>query len=564
MSLGVLNNLSAVYAENNLNNSNNSLNTTLQQLSSGSKINSGADDAAGLSLVNGLQANQQALTQSETNSAEGVGLLQVADGALSQVTSLLNRAVTLATEASNGTLNSSQDTAANQEYQSILSEISNIGSTTTYNDQAVFGTNTNIYTGDASTAGSAVDALNIRTLSSSNVGDTGGVMAYSNGANNTFIDLSNGAGSPGAIATVNDGFNSATTKLTVNYMATGAGGAAIQESQVISVGNGTNYSDTAQGLINAINGAGLGLTASFTTATQAGTQAVAAAGGAGHSTDTGIEINGPGAGVGNGATPGAVGALAIVGGSAASQTDTLSGTLSLKNAAGANITLTLGQDGTDSTLAELATTLTADGFTVATTNNGTTHAGLTITTQNSVQSAITGSSLTDTASGTLTYTAAAGGYYTTGVQNNLTYGANGGIADVATGQTADATATADTNSAGGTATISYSDLAGQSLSTTDLSSQTDAQAALTSLSAAITDVSAQDGYIGAQINTLNAVSQVLSTQSENVKAAQNAVQATDYASATSNMSKYEILSQTGIAALAQANSVQQEVTKLLQ
>ena len=65
-----------------------------------------------------------------------MGLLQVADGALSQVTSLLNRAVTLATEASNGTLNTTQDTAANQEYQSILSEISNIGSTTTYNDQA--------------------------------------------------------------------------------------------------------------------------------------------------------------------------------------------------------------------------------------------------------------------------------------------------------------------------------------------------------------------------------------------------------------------------------------------
>ena len=57
MSLGVLNNLSAIYAENNLNNTNNSLTTVLQQLSSGSKINSGADDAAGLSLVDGLQAN---------------------------------------------------------------------------------------------------------------------------------------------------------------------------------------------------------------------------------------------------------------------------------------------------------------------------------------------------------------------------------------------------------------------------------------------------------------------------------------------------------------------------
>src|SRR5580693_1130636 len=141
MALGVLNNLSAIYAENNLNNTNNSLQTVLQQLSSGSKINSGADDAAGLSLVNGLQANASALMQSETNATEGVGLLQVADGALSQVTNLLDRAVTLATESSNGTLNGSQDTAANQEYQSILSEINNIGTTTTYNQQAVFNSN---------------------------------------------------------------------------------------------------------------------------------------------------------------------------------------------------------------------------------------------------------------------------------------------------------------------------------------------------------------------------------------------------------------------------------------
>src|ERR1035437_4121953 len=149
MALGVLNNLSAIYAENNLNNTSSSLQTVLQQLSSGSRINSGADDAAGLSLVNGLAANSSALTQSATNATEGVGLLEVADGALSQVTNLLNRAITLATEASNGTLNSTQEGAANQEYQSILAEITNIGTTTTYNQQQVFtGENVAIYTGE--------------------------------------------------------------------------------------------------------------------------------------------------------------------------------------------------------------------------------------------------------------------------------------------------------------------------------------------------------------------------------------------------------------------------------
>ena len=114
------------------------------------------------------------------------------------------------------------------------------------------------------------------------------------------------------------------------------------------------------------------------------------------------------------------------------------------------------------------------------------------------------------------------------------------------------------------ATISYADQAGQSLAKTSLTNSTNAQAALTALNAAITDVAAQDGYLGAQINTLNAVSSVLGTQQQNVIAAQNAVQATDYASAASNMSKYQILSQTGISALAQANQMQQSVLKLLQ
>src|ERR1700723_3540170 len=143
MSLGILTNVAATYAENNLNQTQGSLQTVLQQLSSGSRINSGADDAAGLSIADGLHANEAALTQSAQNAQNGVGLLQTADGALSQVTSLLDRAVTLATEASNGTLNTSQDAAANQEYQSILSEINNIGTTTTFNQQTVFGSNTN-------------------------------------------------------------------------------------------------------------------------------------------------------------------------------------------------------------------------------------------------------------------------------------------------------------------------------------------------------------------------------------------------------------------------------------
>jgi flagellin len=169
MSLGVLNNISAVYAQNNLTNTQASLSKTLQQLSSGSRINSGADDAAGLSLANDLQASSTALSQSAKNASEGVDFLQVADGALSQVTNLLNRAVTLATEASNGTLNSSQATAADAEYQNILTEIGNIDTNTEYNGINVFSTAASVYTSDgtanqtdaATALGSVVTAVGL-------------------------------------------------------------------------------------------------------------------------------------------------------------------------------------------------------------------------------------------------------------------------------------------------------------------------------------------------------------------------------------------------------------------
>ncbi len=320
MSLGVLNNLSALYAANNLNNTNNSLNKTLQQLSSGSKINSGADDAAGLSLVLGLQANQQALSQSQTNATEGVGLLQVADGALSQVTSLLNRAVTLATEAANGTLNSTQDMAANQEYQSILSEISNIGSTTTYNQKQVFNSVTNVYTGDSSTQGASVTSLNIRSLSSSNLGDSGGAMSYSSGQNNVFMNLSTSSANAALTDTLN---GSGTTTLNVNYLVQGGNGTANTATAQITVGQGSNYGNTVNGLISAINDSGLGLTATFATQANAGVQ--------GAGSQTGIEITG--GLVSAGVTPGSA---------------STSGTLDLSGlAAGATLalgaTVTIGQ-----------------------------------------------------------------------------------------------------------------------------------------------------------------------------------------------------------------------------
>lgn len=181
MALSILNNISAMTAENQLSVTQTNLQKTLTQLSSGQRINSGADDAAGLSVANGLKANIAALAQSAQNASNGIGEMQVADGALSQVTSLLNRAVTLATEASNGTLDAAgkQSTALNTEFQSIVSEINSIGTNTKFNGTQVFGnTNAgnalNIFMSDSTTGGNGMStSITINNLTAGNIGLAG-------------------------------------------------------------------------------------------------------------------------------------------------------------------------------------------------------------------------------------------------------------------------------------------------------------------------------------------------------------------------------------------------------
>jgi len=154
MSLSILNNVSSLAAQNQLSVNGASLQKSLLQLSSGSRINSGADDAAGLAIADGLMANVTALTQSARNATDGLGMLQVADGSLAQVTTLLNRAVTLATEASNGTVSDTQRTALDAEFTAIKDEIDRLGTNTTYNGQQVFSGNaSDVYLTDGTSIG---------------------------------------------------------------------------------------------------------------------------------------------------------------------------------------------------------------------------------------------------------------------------------------------------------------------------------------------------------------------------------------------------------------------------
>ncbi|HTZ88784.1 MAG TPA: flagellin [Alloacidobacterium sp.] len=402
MSLGVLNNISALYAENNLNQTQMSLQNTLTQLSSGSRINSGADDAAGLSLADGLTASSSALSQSAANASEGVDFLQVADGALSQVTSLLNRAVTLATEASNGTLDAAQQAATNAEYSSIMTEISTINSNTEYNGLNVFSKAADIFTSDGS-----VD----QTYATSALGSTG--------------------------------------------------------SDSLSLGS-TVY---VSGTVAAATTNQVGTTDSYGNKIATGDNVLAATDPQGHAVTIDLTAMKD--------TTTAVGALSAAGAVAISGDTATAGLVEAATAASAT-----GND-------EYGTAVAA-GDQVFTTTAG-----------------------TDTGAGTVDLGVAAA------PTSNLYVG-------------------------------------------TSLDSTAQAEIALNAITDAISQVAASRGTEGAEVNTLNAVENVQTTESTNTTSAENDVMATDYASATSNLSKFEILEQTGISALAQANSTEQLVTKLLQ
>ncbi|MFZ1009033.1 MAG: flagellin [Candidatus Sulfotelmatobacter sp.] len=237
MPIGILNNIPSLAAENQLTLTASALSNTLQQLSSGSRINSGADDPAGLSIANGLQANISALTQSVANANNGVGELQLADGALAQVTNLLNTAVTLATESATGTVSNGQRTAIQAQYASILAEINRIGTATTYNGQAVFqsGTSTNL---NAVVSGNNATTAPLTALTPLTTGDTttvsaGGVtFTYTAGSTNT-ADPNTVTGSSTGLGGGTALGQGATLTLTrasgTSTYAVGAGGATVQQ-----------------------------------------------------------------------------------------------------------------------------------------------------------------------------------------------------------------------------------------------------------------------------------------------------------------------------------------------
>ncbi|WP_010580519.1 flagellin [Liquorilactobacillus vini] len=140
-------NVSAMTTLRYLNQATDAKSKALTELSSGSRINSASDDAAGLAVSEKMKAQIGGIEQAENNAQDGVSLVQTAEGEMSETQSILDRMRDLAVESANGTLTSSDRSSINDEFSQLTDEINRLAGSTTFNTQnLVSGTTTNTFT----------------------------------------------------------------------------------------------------------------------------------------------------------------------------------------------------------------------------------------------------------------------------------------------------------------------------------------------------------------------------------------------------------------------------------
>jgi flagellin len=133
MALDINTNIASIDAQRNLDTTQLSLNQSMQRLSSGLRINSAADDAAGLAISENMQANIGSMNQAVRNANDGISMTETAEGALNETSNILISMRQLATQASNGTMSSSDLSNIQVEFSALQSEISRISNVTNFN-----------------------------------------------------------------------------------------------------------------------------------------------------------------------------------------------------------------------------------------------------------------------------------------------------------------------------------------------------------------------------------------------------------------------------------------------
>lgn len=493
-------NIASLNAQRNLNGTQGTLNTALQRLSSGLRINSAKDDAAGLAISNQFTSQIRGLNQAVRNANDGISVAQVAEGALAETTNLLQRVRELSIQSANATNGSTERNALQAEVNQLVSEIDRIANTTRFGSRSLL---TGTFNNQAFQVGAQANETIRVSIASSRSSDLGNINTVAF-ANFDLADATASAASPTSpVLAQTLTFNVDGTDTAVNIL---AGESALSISDKVNASVGGLSADARSGarLTVTADDAADGVT---------------------------LTINGTNIGAVTGATAAALGgaiATAIQGNSALSNfavTDNGDGTVDLIDETGADINVTFtaqatGGSGSNSTLnvAEINYAGTAGTNTAITATEGT------------------------IVTGDIQFTTSLDGSAFTLATSN----GSGGILTAAGPNAGTVTA----------GTLRVNDI--------DISTVSGAQQALGLIDAAISSIDSQRGDLGAVQSRLESTISNLQNVAENVTAARSRIQDADFAAETAALTKATILQQAGISVLSQANALPQQVLTLLQ
>ena len=517
-------NVPSLNAQRNLNQSQSALATSLQRLSSGMRINSAKDDAAGLAISERFSTQIRGLNQAVRNANDGVSLAQTGEGALAEVTSNLQRVRELAVQSANSSNSSSDRSALDLEVQQRLAEIERTASQTSFNGQKIldgsfgsasFQIGANV--GETIAIGLSSSIRTTAIGSYVNSAGTTAVTVTAAGAAtaNTSAGTANALTYSGVSATAFDGSNFSVNGTLINTSSNYVGPTATAAYQ---------DSTSAYAKAAAINATGVsGVTASATTSK---TFAAAASGVTGTSdfllsnTAAGVlayslSINGQAVLTATASVSLDAAVLNI------NQYQSTTGVVATKTSSGLQLVAADGRN------IEINESFGVTGTTVVGEKVNSVFSG-------NVATGVVGFSL---AAGAETYR----GQLTLQSPTGITLGGTQATAGYATTLLA----------------------ASSNLAAVSVNSVTNANNAILAVDAALTSVSTLRSTFGAIQNRFESVSSSLAATSENLTAARSRILDADYAQETASLTRNQILQQAGIAMLSQANQLPNTVLSLL-
>ena len=506
-------NVSSLNAQRNLSTSQSALSLALQRLSSGLRINSAKDDAAGLAISERFTTQIRGLNQAVRNANDGISLAQTAEAALGEVTNNLQRIRELAVQSANATNSASDRAALDAEVQQRLAEIERIATQTSFNSQKVldgtFGTATFQVGANVGETISLNLATSVRTTAIGKTADYVGGAAYAT----TAAIGQQGAGVDGTALSAGD------ITITVGSGQAVSVGAAVAGS---SNGQTTSSAYAKAAAINASGISGVTATADTTAQFNLGTTAVAAT-----ETDYDLTINSVAIYTSyNGVTNGAVTSDQLV--AAINANSATTGVTASYDSSSTRVTLT-----------------SSDGRNISVTQGSTTNA-----TDGAAQGLGAAEGTNNTQNQSATLAAAAGGTATAGLVGSIRLSS---AASVSIGSTAARI---------GFSATAYS-LGNSALNSTSVTTVANANTTIGRVDAALSSVNGLRSNFGAIQNRFESTIANLTAVNENLEASRSRIRDADFAQETAELTRAQILQQAGVAILAQANALPQNVLGLL-